>query len=138
MRRLEQLEPIGLGSRKRLFVRKNDSRGVILQADESDESPAPHDGPSASRPAAFLVVAVERRLAFRNEGSALNPITESLGGAGIDVVLRGITGLLEAANHANDVEWTGGVITRLHLGTDLVVGLGHHRFELADYFGVKS
>ena len=57
-------------------------------------------------------------------------VLESVGGAGVDVLLVGVGGEVLAEDDADEVVGAGLVVALLHGGGDLVVGLGDDVFHV--------
>ena len=143
----EEGETVGFVLGEGLLVAVDDVVGVVVEVAEGDEAAAGLDLLGAGD-GVLLGVAVEGGLGFFAENAFSPPGGERLGGAGVDVVLRGgriglggegigVPGLFAAENDADQVVLRAVVVGLLHGGGDLVVGLGDDVFH-ADLLGIVT
>src|SRR6266571_2569494 len=124
----EELEAVGLGPGKGLFVAKDDAGGIFLELACADEAAAGAALFGAGY-GVFLEISVEGRSGILLDDVAANPVFEGSGCAGIHVILRRVVGIAEALLDGNEVMRVGGVVFFLHSRRNLVVGLREDTFE---------
>ena len=140
-RRLEQRQPVALVLGEGLLVPVDHLVRVLVEMPQRDEpSPFAHllatSRGACMRHGVGLRVAVERGLGLLGQDPLPAPLAQPLRRARVDVVrLRacgqkllglGVVRLMLAQNDAHQVVRTRLVVALLHLGGDLVVGLGDH------------
>src|SRR6202011_61805 len=97
--------------------------GIIFHAAKRDESAALK---LASRGSGeCLGIDVNRRFGLESQDAVAAPLPSIGGGPSVDIVARTIFGFSASQDDSHEVVRTGGVVTFLHRGGDLVVGLGH-------------
>ena len=137
VRGFEQVEPVALGFGERLLMAENHLLGVVVQLAQGNEAAAFLDdvGPwnlealRVGKNAWFLLL---------NQHSLLPPCAEIAGRAGVDTFAAlGIEKLGKAENDAHQVEWAALIVSLLHGGGNLVVGLGDHVVQ-ADSGGIVA
>jgi hypothetical protein len=126
---LEEAHAIGFVLGEGLFVAVDDLVGVVVEMAEGDEAATLADLVGVGN-GIGLGVAVEGGLGLFGEDVLLAPIAESFGGACVYVFLIGVGGEVLAENDADEVVGAGLVVTVLHGGGDLVVGLGDDIFHV--------
>ena len=137
---LEEGEAVGLVLGEGLLVAVDDLVGVVVEMAEGDEAAALADFVGVGH-GVGLGVAVEGGLGLFARGcSSARQALRVFGGAGVDVVgllaggeelLRlGVAGLVFAEDDADEVVGAALVVALLHLGRDLVVGLGDDVFHV--------
>ena len=65
------------------------------------------------------------------------PVCEGLGGAGVDVICLVVAFVVLAEDDADEVVGAAVVVGLLHLGGDLVVGLGDYVFQ-TNFLGIVA
>lgn len=126
---LEEGEAVGLVLGEGLLVAVDDLVGVVVEVAEGDEAAALADLVGVGD-GVGLGVAVEGGLGLFGEDAVFAPVAEGMGGAGVDVLLLAVVGLVLAEDDADEVVGAGFVVALLHGRGDLVVGLGDNVFHV--------
>lgn len=103
--------------------------GVVVEVAEGDEA-APLAGFGCTWNDVGLGVAIDGGHGFFGEDALAAPVVEVLGCAGVDVILVVVAGLVFAKNDTDEVVGAGLVVTLLHGGGDLVVGLSDDSLQI--------
>ena len=126
---MEQLQPIRLRARHRLFVRINASFAELFQPNAGHESFA-REAPALDLE--FLMIHVQRPGRVLGEDALLLPIAQKLSGPRIAVVGRGVAGQFLVENQAHDVVGTAVVQSLLQRRIDDIIRRRDDVAELAD------
>ena len=127
----EQFETVGFGARKGVFVTEDDAGGIVFEMADADEATA-GAAETGAGDGEFLGVGVEGGRGVLLDDVLGDPGVEAGGGAGVDVVLRGVIAVDAAFFDGDEVVGIGGVILVLHGGSNFVVRLREDAVEGSD------
>jgi len=120
----EQVEPVAFGLGEGLLVAKDDMLFVVMELAEGDEAAALFDDVGSGDGEA-LRVGKNAGVFFLEEDALLAPVVEVAGGTGVDAFSAlGIEEFRQTEDDADQVVGASLVVSLLHGGGDLVVGLG--------------
>src|ERR1041384_352262 len=128
LRVAKELEAVGFGAGKRLFVAEDDTGGIFFELARANKT-ATSAALFGAGHGVFLGVSVKRGHRILLQSAVAHPVGESSTGTGVDIVLLRISWMVAAFFDGDEVVRFGGVIFFLHGGRNLVVGLGEDAFE---------
>src|ERR1700733_1418246 len=102
---------------------EDDLRGIVFHAAQGDESPALKF--TSRWGGEGLGISVNGGFCILTKDSLGSPLPAIAGGPGVNVVVDFVFRFAAAQNNADQVVRAGGIITLLHRGSDLIVGLSH-------------
>src|SRR5262250_1228095 len=105
-----------------MLMPKDDFVRVVFEVSRADETPA-RAALGTAWDGVFLRIRVEGSNGILHDNMVGNPVVEHRGGAGINVVLRGIIWIRAALLYNNQIVGVGSVILLLLGRGNLVVGL---------------
>ena len=100
-----------------------DAGGVVFDPSQGDDA-APLQFSRSTGDGKALNIEVERGLGVLQEDALPPPVPKKLCRTGVPVFSAVVAGVLFAQDNANQVLWARSIVGVLHLGRDLVVGLG--------------
>ena len=133
----EQLHAVLLWAGKGLLVAVHDVGGILFDAAEGDEALA-DEALTGVGNGELLEVRIDARFRVAREHAGGDPVVQMRGGAGVDVLGRGVLGLALAEDHPHEIVRTDREVSCLHCRGDLVVRLGDDVPQRAGFFCVSK
>ncbi len=126
----QQVQPVRLGLGKRLFVAEHYLCAVVAHLAQPDKCAPLVNLTVSARDCKTLGVSKDARIFFLGQDPHAAPIGEIPRRAGVYVIASGfVEQLRQSQDDAHQIVETALVISLLHGGGNLVVGLGHHLFH---------